>query len=119
MRWYHARRGGSNALDRLPQPVALRGGEVGERLAALSRRRLEAANPRHEAVVGGAVAGRERGLELRGFLAQLLEHAVRVGPVEADVARLLAQLLGAHQRRRRRRHAREEVAVLARRAPLL
>src|SRR5438093_4060243 len=148
-RWYHARRGGSNALDRLPQPVALRGGDVGERLAAYPRRRLEAVNPRHEAVVGGAerhlrrhlevpaeargreqevaqlvldrgaVAGRERGLELRGFLAQLLEYAVRVGPVETDVARLLAQLLGAHQRRRRCRHAREEVAVLARRAPLL
>src|SRR5437667_375749 len=116
---------------------------LGDRLVELAR------GPRHEAVVGGAerhlrrhlevpaeargreqevaqlvldrgaVAGRERGLELRGFLAQLLEHAVRVGPVETDVARLLAQLLGAHQRRRRRRHAREEVAALARRAPLL
>ena len=61
---------------------------------------------------GRAVRGRRRGLaHLREFLGHLVGGLAGVLPVEADTGRALAELVGAHQRGQRLRHAPERAVA--------
>src|SRR6185369_12572095 len=67
---------------------------------------------------GRPVTGGDRGFELALLLADLIEDARGRVPVETQVHRLLAELMGPDEGRKRLRHARERVVALAGGTPL-